>query len=104
MCADIEYSDDESQVDRNAYKTETLAFGKYKGSTFAHMIKTPLTRGYLKYLLRWDELKPTTRAHIQNALASYTSKKEKHDPKKKSRQSRSPDKESPKRSKCASPE
>ena len=27
--ADIEYSDDESQVEPDAYKTEELAFGKY---------------------------------------------------------------------------
>lgn len=78
MCADIEYSDDEVQVDVDGYKTAELAFGKYRGRTFGNMMKTPRTRGYLKYLLKWDELKPVTRAHIQYALAAYENSKKKH--------------------------
>lgn len=75
--ADIEYSDDEVKVDADAYKTQELAFGKYKGKTFEDMIKTKRTRGYLKYLLQWDELKPETRAHIDNALLAYDQGKKK---------------------------
>jgi hypothetical protein len=75
MCADIEYSDQEAEVDMDAYKTEQLAFGKYKGCTFEHMIKTRRTREYLKYLLKWDELKSVTREHIRNALDAYDNAK-----------------------------
>lgn len=72
---DIEYSDDEAQVEVDAYKTQELPFGKYKGSTFESMIKTPKTRGYLKYLLKWDELQAVTRAHINQALEAYAQSK-----------------------------
>lgn len=100
--ADIEYSDDESQVEPDAYKTEELAFGKYKGSTFEHMIQKPLTRGYLKYLLKWDDLKPITRIHIQQALAAYDKSKKKQIPPPAPRKKRK-NSESPKRRRSADP-
>jgi hypothetical protein len=99
--ADIEYSDDEAQVDPEAYKTEELAFGKYKGWTFENMINKPLHRGYLKYLLKWDELKPVTRIHIQQALAAYDKGKKKNAPPPKKKKSSSS--EPPKRKKVAEP-
>jgi hypothetical protein len=77
---DIEYSDDEVAVEPDAYKTELLAFGKYKGRTIGSMIATQKTRSYLKYLLKWDELKSVTRAHIQAAFAAYEGGKTRNRP------------------------
>ncbi len=75
MSAEIEFSESEVEVDVDAYKSETLPFGKYKGTTYEDMIRTPLLRGYLKYLLKWEELKPETRALINSALAVYNKSK-----------------------------
>lgn len=48
-----------------------LVFGKFKGKTLQDMLITSRGRNYLKYLLRWDELRPYTKEHITLALSLY---------------------------------
>ena len=49
----------------------TLPFGKYKGKSLQAMIVSGKRRHYLRYLQKWDELMPATRAHLENALKEY---------------------------------
>jgi hypothetical protein len=52
-------------------RIETLRFGKYKGKSMYSMIKTTQRRDYLKYLLRWQDLREITRNNITFALEVY---------------------------------
>jgi hypothetical protein len=101
MSSDIEYSEEEAEVDVDSYKTEELPFGKYRGCTFEYMIRTPRTREYLKYLLKWDELKPVTRANIKYALAAYNKSKNKQQGRKPGSKETKNRSESPKRKRPA---
>ena len=53
----------------------TLLLGKYKGSTMSEMIATRRTRGYLRYLLKWDELNAFTSRMITISLEYYLTTK-----------------------------
>ncbi len=59
-------------------KNFKLAFGKYKGRNLDDMIKTGRRRNYLRYLTKWDELRPSTKQNIDCALQEYSIQKEKH--------------------------
>jgi len=52
-------------------KNFKLPFGKYQGKTLQSMIASGKRRHYLRYLQKWDELMPHTRAHLENALLEY---------------------------------
>jgi hypothetical protein len=64
----VDFSDDE-EVQWQDFK---LSFGKHRGKTLAQMIQTTQSRDYLRYLLRWDDLRAETRRPIQAALDHYT--------------------------------
>ena len=75
----ITFSDDES--DRGAmnnmdddggnWENFVLRFGKYKGTTLSNMITQGRTRGYLRYILGWNDIRPNTALNINKALAHY---------------------------------
>ena len=78
--SDQDYSDTDEQLevtwsDASGFK---LAFGKYKGRTLEDMIKTGRRRSYLRYLLNWDELRTTTKKHVQCAMLEYKKNKQEH--------------------------
>lgn len=69
---EIIYSDDENQeLTWESAKRFKLVFGKYSGKQLGFMIGSKQTRGYLRYLLEWDQLRQGTRANIQCALEHY---------------------------------
>lgn len=75
----IVYSDDESdsrgeramEDDRDNWENFTIRFGKYKGTTLSTMITQGRTRQYLRYILKWPDIRPNTAANINKALAHY---------------------------------
>jgi hypothetical protein len=79
--SDVLFSDDEQQdaslgVTWATSKGAQLPFGKYKGYTLGSMITTGKRRHYLRYLQKWDELLPSTRAVIDESLKEYERLKE----------------------------
>lgn len=75
----IEWSDDEA-CDTVNWRTYRLAFGQFKGLQLQDMIKTRRQRGYLRYLLNWDDIRPNTQQNIEAALHYYQDEKNKKDP------------------------
>lgn len=83
----VVYSDeegDESRMDTDAkgsdsWENFTLRFGKYKGTNLADMIKTGRTRGYLRYIMTWQDIRPHTAANIERALHVYSESRDARD-------------------------
>ena len=75
----IEWSDDEA-CDVMNWRNYRLAFGQFKGLVLEDMIKTRRQRGYLRYLLNWDDIRPNTQQNIEAALQYYQQEKNKKDP------------------------
>jgi len=68
----VEWSDDD---ERHDWSTFELRFGKYKGTTLNEMIKTQRKRGYLRYILQWDDIRPATASAVKDALAVHADMK-----------------------------
>ena len=77
---DMVFSDDEEPLTPDTsnlpkhwddVKDKTLRFGMYADKTMREMICRKRTRDYLRYILKWDELKPYSRAMIEVALQFY---------------------------------
>ena len=71
---DISFTDEEDNGFHHApteWRTYKLAFGKNKGVPLSEMIKTARGRSYLRYILKWDDVRPNTSANINSALAYY---------------------------------
>lgn len=81
---EIVFSDDEDNSMRTdnppseggSWQNFTLRFGKYKGSTLDTMIQKGRTRQYLRYILKWPDIRPNTADNINQALAHYARMKE----------------------------
>jgi hypothetical protein len=69
----VTFSDDESEYNDDVANWETFVvrFGKYKGQTLASMITKGRTRGYLRYILSWPDIRPNTQRNITAALDHY---------------------------------
>lgn len=68
----FELSDDEEKAPLpEQWQDFELRFGKYSGQTLASISKSGAGRSYLRYLLKWPELRPMTRDFVERALASY---------------------------------
>jgi hypothetical protein len=69
----VTFSDDESDYndDVSNWETFVIRFGKYKGQTLASMITKGRTRGYLRYILSWPDIRPNTHRNITAALDHY---------------------------------
>jgi len=74
----VTFSDDEDKDnsstfadDASNWETFVIRFGKYKGQTLASMITRGRTRGYLRYILSWPDIRPHTHLNISTALAHY---------------------------------
>lgn len=64
--------DDSSRYDNaGGWEKYIIRFGKYKGTTLADMITRGRTRGYLRYILTWSDLRPESHSNISAALAHY---------------------------------
>lgn len=76
---DITFSDDEADLGPGGpayhWAKHTLRFGKHKGSTLRQMICSKAGRDYLRYLLKWDQLRPATKEGIEHALDFYDEQK-----------------------------
>jgi hypothetical protein len=83
----INFSDDEGDSrgrgsfmevadDGSNWDNFVLRFGKYKGSRLGQMITDGRTRGYLRYILKWPDVRPNTALNINKALAHYEKMKE----------------------------
>lgn len=70
----FEFSDDDEEPTVQ-WRDATLGFGKYKGWTIESMLNKSKQRGYLRYLLKWDNLRQDTRTQITDALKYYESVK-----------------------------
>lgn len=70
---DYVFSEDESDVEqaREEWATYELGFGKYKGTNLETMLLRGKTRHYLRYLLKWDDIRPETESAIKEALRTY---------------------------------
>jgi hypothetical protein len=72
-------SDDESSQSTTARKRMSLEtackceirFGRFKGSSIGAMLRLKDSRDYLRYLLKWPDLRPYTRTAIDTALEAY---------------------------------
>ena len=66
-------SDDEGEeyVAPTDWTVFTLRFGKHANASLSDLLQTPKKRSYLRYLLTWDLLRPTSRNMIEQALAAY---------------------------------
>ena len=78
---DVVYSDEEespmdTEVGTDSWENFTLRFGKFKGMTLSDMIKKGRTRGYLRYILSWPDIRPHTAANIDRALQVYNASKD----------------------------
>lgn len=73
----VTFSDDEDTTtssfadDASKWETFVIRFGKFKGQTLASMITRGRTRGYLRYILSWPDIRPNTHLNISAALAHY---------------------------------
>lgn len=52
-------------------KSTTIPFGIHQGKTYQEMITSRKLRSYLRYLMKWDQLRPYTRGKIECALQEY---------------------------------
>ena len=77
----FEFSDDEEEKETGPVgwaeaSTYIIPFGTtFKGQTLGDIAKSRRGRNYLKYLLKWDQLRPHTRMMINYVLAEYDSAK-----------------------------
>lgn len=74
----VTFSDDEDKTyddDVANWETYVIRFGKFKGHTLASMITRGRTRGYLRYILSWPDIRPNTQKNIKAALDHYSSLK-----------------------------
>jgi hypothetical protein len=69
-------------TDTSNWKTYELRFGKHRGRYLLSMLEDPRERGYLRYLLNWDELRPHSRNNIEAAIIYYEANKQKYSNKK----------------------
>ena len=82
---DIDYKSDEEQskwdtfdaTDTSNWKTYEMRFGKYKGDLLGTMIASPKKRSYLRYLLKWPDLRAHTKNNILAAFEHYDDMKRK---------------------------
>lgn len=72
---DCVFSDDEESADWASVQCETLAFGQFKGQTYASVVYNKRGRDYLRYLLTWSDLRPSSRSKIECALEAYADAK-----------------------------
>jgi hypothetical protein len=56
-------------------KVFQVPFGRYKGKLLKNMLKSKKRRDYLRYLLKWDDLRDNTKDNITCALQHYTDTK-----------------------------
>jgi hypothetical protein len=56
-------------------KAFPVPFGRYKGKMLKNMLKSKKRRDYLRYLLKWDDLRDNTKDNITCALQHYTDTK-----------------------------
>ena len=56
-------------------KAFPVPFGRYKGKLLKNMLKSKKRRDYLRYLLKWDDLRDNTKDNITCALQHYTDTK-----------------------------
>lgn len=78
--SDVSTDSDYSDVEESTWEVSqhfVLPFGKYRGKQMAQMVGSGKRRHYLRYLQKWDELMPRTRAHIECALSEYDALKRK---------------------------
>ena len=74
--SEYEASADESEpIQYEDAKRFKLAFGKCQGKRLAFLIKTQQGRNYLRYLLKWDQLRDNTRRNIESVLQHHESRK-----------------------------
>jgi hypothetical protein len=79
---DIVFSDEEDAGQVGAdllwsdVKDDVIPFGAHQGTTYKDLLATTKKRSYLRWLLKWDELRPYTKAKIECALAEYKRLKE----------------------------
>ena len=66
----------DTEVGTDSWENFTLRFGKFKGMTLSDMIKKGRTRGYLRYILSWPDIRPHTAANIDRALQVYNASKD----------------------------
>lgn len=78
----VVFSDDEPDLDdpnsnfsyiiswREA-KDYKLPFGKHKGTVLRDMISSRQRRNYLRYLTKWELIRPSTKSYIEAALKHY---------------------------------
>lgn len=66
----------EMEDDGRNWENFVLRFGKYKGTTLSNMITQGRTRGYLRYILKWPDIRPNTALNINRALSHYDKMKE----------------------------
>lgn len=77
-CSSLQLSDDEEkEVTWTEAQQFKLRFGKYKGTSLERMVTVPKRRAYLRYLMKWDELRPYTKNNIAAALKYYDDEKRK---------------------------
>ena len=79
---EIDFSDEENQYDQynhdvNDWRNFQLRFGKHKGRSLQFMIHNPRDRSYLRYVLKWDDIRPNTAENIRAALSHYEEEKKK---------------------------
>lgn len=76
----FDFSDDEEEQTKGPVgwaeaSTYILPFGSFKGQTLGEIAKSRRGRNYLKYLIRWDQLRARTRMMINYVLAEYDNAK-----------------------------
>lgn len=69
--ADIDDDDDAVQQSLDF----ELRFGKHKGAKLSTIVTISEGRDYMRYLLKWDELRSVTRKHLTRVLRFYDSEK-----------------------------
>lgn len=67
---------DSQPLEGGSWQNFTLRFGKYKGTTLDTMIQKGRTRQYLRYILKWPDIRPNTADNINQALAHYNMMKD----------------------------
>ena len=70
---EIVFSDDEQDDTPNDTPTleYILPFGKHQGTTTHKLICSKQGRSYIRYLLKWDALRPYARMQLEFAMAHY---------------------------------
>lgn len=70
-CDSMRTTAEESSSEGANWENFVLRFGKYKGTTLGKMIQQGRTRQYLRYILKWPDIRPHTAQNINQALAHY---------------------------------